>query len=285
MSRSQMFCLMCVLLAAGGATSRLRADMMDLQQVTNDTGATQYQFSYVFSGNLTSDTFDGITNPWYYTDSATSSLTYNSGNNTTTLSYIDNVGGTGIAAGATAGVGYSFNGNGDAFQGTDALNLVGAYWGTNPTMDQIPASTTAINATGGGPGQDYLILYTSIQQGVSDVIGQISEFAVNVGAAIQAILENGSSNNIVPNDNGPMFSFNVGFQFSNTQIPLDDLNYGNYPPSSFNPVPGVSDGTPIAPGGYATSDIFTPEPSSLVLLGLGAVALAAVARRTRRRAV
>ena len=176
MSRSQWFWLWCVLVSAGGATSNLLADTLDLQQVTNDTGTVQYQFNYVFSGNLTSDTFDGITIPYTYSaDGGTFSEYYNGLASTTTLSFMDGPSGSGIAPGAMAGLGYSFDNSGNVSQGTDALNLVGAYWGTDPTMNQVPALTTAINATGGGAGQEYLILYTSIQQGVSDVIGQVSE--------------------------------------------------------------------------------------------------------------
>ena len=144
--------------------------------ITNDSGETEHEFNLVFAGNDTST----ITSSGNEITGAFVTVEFSSASDTTTLSYDDEGGGSGLAPGASGNASYGFTGSGNAIMGTGALDAIGAYWGTDPTMNQIPALTTAINATGGGPGQEYLILYASIQQGVSDVISQVSEYLVNV---------------------------------------------------------------------------------------------------------
>jgi len=66
---------------------------------------------------------------------------------------------------------------------------------------------------------------------------------------------------------GPITISNIGFQLSDTMIPLDDLNSVSDPPPG---MPG-STFTPMAPP-LVTSEPGVPEPSSLCLLSLGAAA-------------
>ena len=75
---------------------------------------------------------------------------------------------------------------------------------------------------------------------------------------------------------------NAGFSLSNTQIPLNNLNFGDYlpaggtSPSPFTPSPSL-DGYSI-PGGSST-DAYTPEPSFTLIVGAGVIALLAFSRR------
>ena len=181
-------------------------------------------------------------------------------------------------------VGYSLLGGPGGGEGASPLT-VRKYWsynngGTNIEFP-LPAPTFALsNLNGGlaqGPNTKFLLLYSTVELSGGGVAGEWSELQVPVGQFVTA--------DILNNDrqDGPMFAFKVGFFLSDTQIPLDDLNNTYEPPtgspnSPFTPLPGIPDGTPIAPGGMASATIFipglsTPEPSSALLLVLGAVGL------------
>jgi hypothetical protein len=69
----------------------------------------------------------------------------------------------------------------------------------------------------------------------------------------------------------------VGFLLSPTYIPLDDLNFNDYPPSSFTPIPSL-DGSDNE-GSTVTADVVLPEPASIGILG----ACSALLMRRRRK--
>ncbi len=89
------------------------------------------------------------------------------------------------------------------------------------------------------------------------------------------------------NANEPLFVFDAHFFLSDTLIPLDDLNNLYEPPagSNFAPLPGIPDGTEIAPGSHAEAgDITVPEPSTAFLLSAGIPMLLAWRHRNGRKA-
>jgi hypothetical protein len=79
----------------------------------------------------------------------------------------------------------------------------------------------------------------------------------------------------------------VGFMLSSTQIPLDDLNYNDLPPtgqpgSKFTPLPNFD--RVYDPFGGSFSGPTAPEPSSFVLMaGCAGLLVAFRLRRLRRR--
>lgn len=83
------------------------------------------------------------------------------------------------------------------------------------------------------------------------------------------------------NGNNKLTLENVGYFISNTQIPLDNLNFGDTPPpgligSQFSPLPQY-DGMTVGAG--QSINVNTPEPGTLMTFGSCALALAAVLRR------
>jgi hypothetical protein len=70
---------------------------------------------------------------------------------------------------------------------------------------------------------------------------------------------------------------NVGFMLSPTYIPLDDLNFNDYPPSSFTPIPSLDES--FNEGNTVSADVILPEPASIGILG----ACSALLMRRRRK--
>ena len=78
--------------------------------------------------------------------------------------------------------------------------------------------------------------------------------------------------------NQPLTLSNVGFFLSPTEIPLDNLNFGDMPPpgspgSTFTPIPGDDGMTLTAGDGMGgaggSAPAVTPEPASVLSLALG----------------
>jgi hypothetical protein len=84
----------------------------------------------------------------------------------------------------------------------------------------------------------------------------------------------------------PVILSNVRFFPTCVEIPLGDLNRDRLPPSDprFIPVPGIPDGTMLAPGGRISFTALVPEPSTTVLLGTGLIVLLAYGWRRRKQA-
>ena len=133
-----------------------------------------------------------------------------------------------------------------------------------PVTAPIPLLTMGINSSPLDLNTGFILTYSTIELANGNTAGEWQELQIPSGPLVpQLVLEN--------DGNANMFAFNVGFQFSNTEIPLDDLNLQDYPPSSFTPVPGLPDNsmsnpTEIAPSSYDVVNL--PEPSSIALFAL-----------------
>jgi hypothetical protein len=129
----------------------------------------------------------------------------------------------------------------------------------------LPGTGVSDQATG---GPDFLVLYTqeSLQGGAS--AGEWYELPFNPTHG-EITVGNNESN--------PITLSNVGYLISSTEIPLDQLNATDLPPSSFLSLPSL-DGA-VIPGGGIINATVVPEPPTLVLCALGSVGLV---RRRRR---
>jgi fibronectin-binding autotransporter adhesin len=249
------------------------------ENVTNTSGLPQTEINIVLNGNF-SQAGDVIVNYDTFADGTNFSSTYNSTTNTTTLSFAAQNSADAIAAGHVGHVGYSLiNGTGGGEE--ESPETAYKYWGALQSAPgsslRLPAPSWFVTDPGQGANTVFVILYSTIELSNGQVAGEWDEQQVPANQPFQIGLGN--------NDNldGPMFAFNVGFQFSPTEIPLDDLNSLDYPPSSFTPVPGITDASPIDPGSTLLSQPLTspdlPEPASLGLVGMGSL----LALRRRRR--
>ena len=240
-------------------------------------------FSNDQRGNLTSRSYSGW--PWAGTsNSAPYTTSFNSGSNQTTLNY---VGATPLTPGQQCHVGYTLA-NGSSMVdviGPDNVQSplqTGAVFTTSAGNENVPAltlSTRAIPATWSGPTTNLLLYATAQYQGTANqgnTVGVWEEFLVpaDVSAKVLLLNDDSTQNNLVLSQ--------VGYMLSATEIPLEQLNGTYLPPSSFTPVPGVPDGTVLTYGAEISATV--PEPSTLALLGVGAVALLGCAWRRRKAA-
>jgi hypothetical protein len=262
--QASVFLAACALAAVLLHTPITFADDLSSESVLNTSGQTQTQLNLMISGNVTSN-IDGSDNPFGAGGSVTSS--YNSVNNNTLVSFS----GSGITNGGGATIGLST---------TISDQLQYKYWGATPTPPsspslRLPAPSFFVSNPTNGPNTQFIILYATIELSNGQTAGEWNEQQVPANQPFQVGIGN--------NDNldGPMFAFNVGFQFSNTEIPLDDLNLNDYPPSSFTPVPGITNGTSIASDGSVESpDIPEPSAMALSLVALATITIL-VGRRSR----
>ena len=259
-------------LGIGNLAANLRADIMYSEAVTNDSGTTEYQLSWSAPGFIGGQ-LSSLTNPF---PMGTDSVSYQATSNTTTIVFQAPMGGPGIAANQTVTWGFQYTGSGDSQDSQDGLQVASAAFGA-PVTAPIPLLTMGINSSPLDLNTGFILTYATIELANGNTAGEWQELQIPSGPLVpQLVLEN--------DGNANMFAFNVGFQFSNTEIPLDDLNLQDYPPSSFTPVPGLPDNsmsnpTEIAPSSYDVVNL--PEPSSIALFALGAAGLAL--RQLRRR--
>jgi hypothetical protein len=126
-----------------------------------------------------------------------------------------------------------------------------------------PAPSLAVVPTPSGTTFHYVIFFAQF-----GTLGEWFESAFNsAGPPPQIQIGNFSTS--------PFTLSNAGYFLSNTQIPLDQLNFNSEPPpgqpgSPFLPLQAI-DGLTVAPGGVLLFAI--PEPNSLILFGVGLLAL------------
>ena len=117
---------------------------MDVYQYLSNTGTTQSEFNLTAVGHASDIQYE-------YADNAAFAITtyvYDPTSNTTTYTFS----GANIAPSATAEVGLAFAGSGNSSEGSDGLAVTQAYWGSDPSANQVPAAALSISATGGqGP--------------------------------------------------------------------------------------------------------------------------------------
>ena len=262
---------------------------------TNTTGTTAYSLDLTFSGsqtgNLAGETFV-YAFPWpnsgttieaqlpyngspYNANGITVSDSYDPGTNTTTLVYS---GTYGLASGATAHVGYGLAGGSNGGENTQSPAFLGSSWdvggGTllpaNPVLTETISGAGTLN-TSGTQATTFMLLHANVASAAGGTpVGQWAEFQVPTNAMGTPLFENDGT--------APVTLSNVGYQLSSTLIPLDQLNSIDEPASYFTPL-GIPDGTTLGPG-----QSVVPEPGTIVLLGVGAIGVAAYAWQRRRRA-
>jgi len=235
-------------------------------QYVNTTGVSQNQLNFVVTGDHTAD-FTATVNPFgtFGTNNAVT-YTYNATLDQTTISF---AGPNSVAAGASAYAGLDASGFSD--------QIAYAYWGmpqsSPPSSLGLPAPSWSVSNPGSGPNSIFIILYATIELSNGQSVSSWDEQQVPANQPFMVGLGNNDTLN------GNQFAFNVGFQFSNTEIPLDDLNLTDYPPpgqtgSMFNPLPGIPNDSEIPSGGSLESgEIDTPEPSMIALFSCGALGL------------
>jgi hypothetical protein len=283
---------LCLLPATAGAA---RAEFLDwsVPAPTLAGGATSYsmtlQGNVVADINATQTQNDATLNPFQYVNqniigSGTTSVTASlSGGNTVVtftgsnpvLSSYTFGGGIGRPnVGINGSVGSPVSGGGPAFK------LLSQAWSNASTTTQMPTLTASGLGTVGS-NVKYVTLFADITSG-GQTVGQWFEIPYTPGTPPQLTLTNYTT--------GSETLSNVGFQLSQTLIPLDNLNFNDDPPpgspgSSFTPLPSF-DGQSLPagdgagnPGGSFTADL--PEPSSLLLLATGIFGTAGCFRKRR----
>lgn len=156
----------------------------------------------------------------------------------------------------------------------DALQVINQYWAGEP-FNQLP-SLTVDGPQLTGPTPDWAVVFADVTSG-GNTVGQWWEvpYTTDTGPLLR-FLNNTAAGETLSN---------VGFLLSSTEIPLDALNFGTFPPpgqpgSRLLDLPGL-DGLFLRSGG-SISFTATPEPSALAMLG---VSLWSLLRYARRRTV
>jgi hypothetical protein len=176
---------------------------------------------------------------------------------------------------------FGLNGGGSVPSG--GFKILSQTW----SESTVPANTMSVpgisaNVTGQATGQtQFVILF--VQAGGPTGTGEWFEFPLvgNPGQMGHVTVSN--------NTTAPFQLSNAGFMLSPTQIPLDDLNFNDIPPpgspgSTFTPLPSLDGQNVPANGGTSTFDVTVPEPTSLVLLGVGHLSILGYWSLRRRRA-
>ncbi len=232
------------------------------------------------TGTISSQSYAG-TNPFL---SGTLNSAYNSVTNMTTVTYAGSAGTYGTPASwanyaVINGVGTSHFGLINALSNNNWLAPTSLTWtnSTNSTTSVLPAPPQIVPGwavpTAGTGTKDLVLFLGSTDPGPT--VGQWYEMPYLTGTP--------SSPVTVTNDGPGTDTFtDYGYFISDSQIPLDSLNYNDYPPpgqpgSPFTALPNPGS---LSPGQSET--IATPEPSALGLLALGGLAL--LARRHWLRA-
>lgn len=270
-------------------------------------GVTGYNIT--FAGNVMgelnlSETMnDPHLNPFQY---AIDNFAADAGGTTTVAAALDGHGNTvvtfmGLQANGTTPItldssdsfNYSPTSNGlphiglDGGDSTPPLHILSQGWSNSATTYSLPAVSASVSPMPTGMGAvDYAILFANVTANGSTV-GQWFELPYHdTGAPFTMTFTNYTSTSETLSD--------VGFMSSPTLIPLDQLNFGDYPPpgtagSLFTPMPSLDgqtltggDGTGGAGGSVSGQSV--PEPSGLISMGAGLLGLAAYLAHRRRLA-
>lgn len=263
------------------------------ENVNLPTGlGAQSDFEIVFGGNQTGTLTPAI-NPF---PSGTAFVEpYNPITNTTTMVFEGNP----LAPGHMYHLGYTEVGGTPVPHGFGSPDVVQQYWTPGNNLFPAPTLTVGVGPPNSGAGT-FLLTYV----GAASVVGSFAYFTswwweiwVPAGVLFPVGILNFDGDD--PDDDGlagvrpmidgdpdtPLQLSNVTYFFSDTQIPLSDLNDSNLPPSDPRWQPsGIPDGTTLGAGDSATFYVNSaPEPASLTLLGIGAAVLGGYGWRRRRQ--
>lgn len=237
--------------------------------------SSQNSFTMILSGNESTTLNSAISNSANYVNpfpgGGAPSVSYNSMTNQTTAVFS----GSSITNANAVQVGLA-----GLTQGT-MNDEVDAYWsdGVSTAASQV----LEMDSSTPSAGTKWLYVYVNYDPPATPVPTYYGE-TFNPSLPIPPIeLTNPNNAGNDATEDFSDFSPNIGFMFSNTEIPLDQLNFGNEPPpgsmgSMWNTLP---DPPSLSPG--SSEDISVPEPSSVVLLALG-IGTFAIAFACRRRA-
>jgi hypothetical protein len=290
--KSLSFALLITSMAAGAA----RAEFLDwsVPLPTLAGGATSYsmtlQGNLLSSLNLSATQNDSTLNPFQYVNqnivmSGTTSVgaTLNGSGNTVVtftgsnpvLSSYSFGDGNGLPnVGINGSLGSPIAGGGPA------VNVVSQDWSNGSNTTQLP-TVSAKNPGTLGPTVNYITFFAQVTSN-GTTADQWFEVPYTAGTSPKLTLTNYTGSNETLS--------NVGFMLSPTLIPLDNLNFGNDPPpgalgSTFTPLPSF-DGQSLSggdgmggAGGSLTEQL--PEPSSVILLAVGFLSVAACCVRRR----
>lgn len=236
-------------------------------------GATPNNFEMVFQGNVTSVIpAQPLSN---YTDAFLNpnpiKVSYSASSNTTTVTFS-----------GSNGFAYPFGNTLDPHFGLDAglqpatpLVLSNEFWSLNGSdIQNLPAATISrLNGGNSNLPDPWAIIYLNETITGTSTTGGVWEELPFVGP-LSFQVTNGSAQSLTLSD--------VQYFVSNTQIPLDNLNFNDYPPNSspFILLPGLN-GTVLGNG--QTLDVSpTPEPSTWLLFGSGLGVLGIIAIRKKK---
>jgi hypothetical protein len=158
--------------------------------------------------------------------------------------------------------------------GNGSPDVIDTFWGTpdSNTVYHAPAVTVDVNMSTPsiGPYQ-YIAVYTETTRNGTETHAW-QEIAIGADDRPCIDLTNAESDSLTVDV--------ARFLGSDTPISLDDLNYDSLPPTDpdFLAIPGIGDGSIIGPGDQLQSAPI-PEPTSLGLVGIGAIGLLARRRR------
>jgi hypothetical protein len=277
-------CLAFALFIAMLGAAAARAEFIDgfLPAPTLPGGATSY--TMVLQGNVISDlnlteTQNSATlNPFQYVNqsivgSGTTSVgaTLNGNGNTVVTytgsnpilsSYTFNSPNKLPNFGLDGSVGSSVSGGGPSFK------VLSQSWSNGSSTTPLPDLSATVSGPTGSPVK-YLTVFADVTSNGSTV-GQWFEIPYVAGTTPKLTLTNYTSSNETLS--------NVGFMTSPTLIPLDNLNFNDYPPpgspgSTFTPLPSFDGQSLLGGNGTGSAggslDQTLPEPSSLILLATG----------------
>jgi hypothetical protein len=261
--RAALILGMAAALIGGLLSNRAMAQTEEWSESITPGLSTQNEFVMVFSGdqtgNIPTQTAASYDNPF---SSPTINVAYNAGMNQTTVTFS---GSNSISSSSAVQVGLS-----NLAEGTMG-NEVGAYWENTSDSSTAEAEILDISSSSPTSGSSYVVVYIDF-----DRLPSPTWWVEPVNPAdVPPIF-------VLADDPNSVSFVDAGFMFSNTEIPLDDLNLSLEPPpgdagSMFIPLP---DPAPLNPGG--SEDISLPEPGSLMLLAIGAALLLVFARAAQR---
>ena len=225
-------------------------------------------FEFILPGDVTGVTFgnyNSFTNP-------TKSIAYNSMTNQTTLLFTSSTGATiplGPGPGSFGPSGsptphFGISGN---LPGTGGEKLApvtqGWLYGTSSTVSAPALGATLKSGSSTGPVK-YLVEYITASLGGG-----------STGSWFELPYQGSYSSSFIGSTGSSVTLSSAKYFTTTTQIPLDNLNIVDLPPSSpqFSPIPGIPDGTLLTSGGTIAGPS-TPEPApwTTMVLGIGLVA-------------